>query len=48
VNIPARKLKTGNSWYSEDDLVNTTLKDDLGPALDLYNDVWFNSIRVGE
>jgi spermidine/putrescine transport system substrate-binding protein len=48
VNIPARKLKTGNSWYSEKDLVNTTLKDDLGPALELYNDVWFNSIRVGD
>jgi len=45
-NIPARPLKTGDSWYSEDDLVNTELKDDLGPALDLYNEAWFNSIRV--
>jgi spermidine/putrescine transport system substrate-binding protein len=47
-NIPAREFKTGNSWYSADDLVNTELKDDIGPALDLYNDAWFNSIRVGE
>ena len=47
-NIPARQLKTGNSWYSEEDLVSTELKDDLGPALDLYNDAWFNSIRIGE
>ncbi|MCL2126827.1 MAG: extracellular solute-binding protein [Treponema sp.] len=48
VNVPARRLKTGNSWYSAEDLVNTELKDDLGPALDLYNDAWFNSIRVGD
>jgi spermidine/putrescine transport system substrate-binding protein len=47
-NVQARQFKTGNSWYSEEDLVNTELKDDLGPSLDLYNDAWFNSIRVGE
>jgi spermidine/putrescine transport system substrate-binding protein len=47
-NIPARQFKTGDAWYSENDLVNTELKDDLGPALDLYNDAWFNSIRVGD
>ena len=47
-NIPARQLKTGDAWYSENDLVNTELKDDLGDALDLYNDAWFNSIRVSE
>jgi spermidine/putrescine transport system substrate-binding protein len=47
-NVPARKLKTGNAWYSENDLVNTELKDDLGDALDMYNDAWFNSIRVSE
>jgi spermidine/putrescine transport system substrate-binding protein len=45
-NVPARKYKTGDSWYTTEDLVNTELKDDLGPVLDLYNDVWFNSIRV--
>jgi spermidine/putrescine transport system substrate-binding protein len=47
-NIPARQFKTGDSWYEAEDLVNTELKDDLGSALDLYNDAWFNSIRVGE
>jgi len=45
-NIPARTYKTGDSWYSSEDLVNTELKDDLGDALELYNDAWFNSIRV--
>jgi len=39
-NIPARQLKTGDAWYSENDLVNTELKDDLGDALDLYNTAW--------
>jgi spermidine/putrescine transport system substrate-binding protein len=47
-NVPARKFKTGKSWYEAEDLVNTELKDDLGATLDLYNDAWFNSIRVGE
>ena len=47
-NLPARGYKTGNSWYEAEDLVNTELKDDIGEALDLYNDAWFNSIRVGE
>jgi spermidine/putrescine transport system substrate-binding protein len=47
-NIPARQLKTGKSWYTAGELANTELKDDLGPALDLYNEAWFNSIRVGE
>jgi spermidine/putrescine transport system substrate-binding protein len=45
-NIPARRYKTGDAWYSEKDLVNTELKDDLGSAIELYNDAWFNSIRV--
>jgi spermidine/putrescine transport system substrate-binding protein len=48
VNIPARELKKGNSWYTVEDIADTELKDDLGTALDLYNDAWFNSIRVGE
>ena len=47
-NLPARQYKTGNSWYEMEDLIDTELKDDLGDALDLYNDAWFNSIRVGE
>jgi len=48
VNIPARQYKTGPAWYSAEDLLNTELVDDLGPVLDLYNDAWFNSIRVGD
>jgi spermidine/putrescine transport system substrate-binding protein len=47
-NVPARQYKSGESWYSEKDLVNTELKDDLGPALDLYNEAWFHSIRIGD
>ncbi len=47
-NIPARQFVKEDSMYSAEDLVNTELKDDLGEALDLYNDAWFNSIRVGE
>ncbi|GHU02395.1 spermidine/putrescine ABC transporter substrate-binding protein [Spirochaetia bacterium] len=46
VNIPARKLKTGNSWYTLEDLENTELKEDLGDSLRLYTDVWFDSIKV--
>jgi spermidine/putrescine transport system substrate-binding protein len=47
-NIPARQHKTGNTWYAAEALVDTELKDDLGPALDMYNDAWFNSIRIGD
>jgi len=47
-NVPARKFKKGNSWYSAEDLLNVEIKFDLGADLDLYNDAWFNSIRVGE
>jgi len=46
-NVPARKYKTGDSWYTIEDLVNTELKDDLGEALELYNNAWY-SIRAGE
>jgi spermidine/putrescine transport system substrate-binding protein len=46
VNVPARGRKQGDSWYSAEDLLNVELKDDLGAALDLYNEAWFNSIRV--
>ena len=48
VNVPARELKTGPSWYSAAEIAPTELKDDLGETLELYNDAWFNSIRVGE
>jgi spermidine/putrescine transport system substrate-binding protein len=47
-NLPAGQYKTGDSYYRAEDLTGTELKDDLGEALDLYNNVWFNSIRVGE
>jgi spermidine/putrescine transport system substrate-binding protein len=47
-NIAARKFKTGYSLYSEEDLQNTELVEDLGAALDLYSDAWFNSIRAGD
>ena len=45
VNVPARQYKTGFSFYSEEDLLNTELVEDLGATLDLYSDAWFNSIR---
>lgn len=48
VNIPARRLKKGHSLYMAEDLLMTELVEDLGADLDIYNDAWFNSIRVGE
>ncbi|MDR2618074.1 MAG: extracellular solute-binding protein [Treponema sp.] len=47
-NAAARQYKKGNTWYQAEELTRTELKDDLGEALELYNDAWFNSIRVGE
>jgi spermidine/putrescine transport system substrate-binding protein len=47
-NIPARALKQKTPYYTTEDLANTELKDDLGESLELYNDVWFNFIRIGE
>jgi hypothetical protein len=41
-----KEYKTSGSWYSVEDLVHTEIMDDPGPALALYNDAWFNSIRV--
>jgi spermidine/putrescine transport system substrate-binding protein len=46
-NIPARQFQKVRPYYTPDDLLNTELKDDVGEALELYNDAWFNSIRVG-
>jgi spermidine/putrescine transport system substrate-binding protein len=48
VNVPARQYKTGASLYTVEELVYTELPTDLGPALDLYTEAWFNSIVVGE
>ena len=47
-NIPARQFIEGPTWYQVEDIVHTELKNDLGSALELYNDAWFNSIRVGD
>jgi spermidine/putrescine transport system substrate-binding protein len=47
-NIPARKFKTKVPYYYAEELVNTELKNDVGENLELYNDAWFNSIRIGE
>ena len=47
-NVPARQFKTGDSLYTVEELAITELVYDLGPELELYNDAWFNSIRVGE
>jgi len=48
VNVPARRHKNGYSSYSAEDLRNTEMVEDLGPALDYYSDAWFNSIRAGD
>ena len=48
VNVPARKDIKGPTWYQPEDIANTELKYDLGDSLGLYNDAWFNSIRVGD
>jgi spermidine/putrescine transport system substrate-binding protein len=47
-NLPARQYKQGVAYYGADELENVELKDDLGETLELYNDAWFNSIRLGE
>ncbi|MDR2398354.1 MAG: extracellular solute-binding protein [Spirochaetaceae bacterium] len=46
-NVPARQYQKVTPYYRTEDLATTELKDDLGPALDRYNDAWFNSIRIG-
>ena len=47
VNVPARQYIVGPSYYQAEDIAHTELKEDLGDALELYNDAWFNSIRSG-
>ena len=47
-NIPARQFKEGGEMYTVEELTATELVYDLGEALDLYNDAWFNSIKVGK
>jgi spermidine/putrescine transport system substrate-binding protein len=48
VNVPARQYLEGPTWYQHGDIADTELKNDLGNSLDLYNDAWFNYIRVGD
>jgi spermidine/putrescine transport system substrate-binding protein len=48
VNAAARAIKAETPFYTAEDIANTELKDDVGEALELYNDAWFNSIRVGD
>jgi spermidine/putrescine transport system substrate-binding protein len=47
VNAPARELQTVAPYYQTEDLKATELKDDLGDALELYSNAWFNSVRTG-
>ena len=47
VNIPARNYIEGPSWYNPEDIVDMELKYDLGDALGMYNEAWYNSIRAG-
>ena len=48
VNVPARALLKEEPLYRVEELANTELKDDIGEYLELYNEAWFDSIRVGE
>lgn len=48
VNIPARALKKVKPYITEEDLLRTELKLDVGPAIDYYNEAWFDSIRIGK
>jgi spermidine/putrescine transport system substrate-binding protein len=48
VNVPARSKKTGNSWYSIDDLEKTELVEEVGLMHDYYNNAWFNVIKAGD
>jgi spermidine/putrescine transport system substrate-binding protein len=47
VNVPARDYIKTKSMYDASALLNTELKDDLNEALDIYNDAWLNTIKVG-
>ena len=47
VNIPARRFLEGPTYYQPEDIAHTELKEDLGDALSLYNEAWFNVIRAG-
>jgi len=46
-NVAARRYKQGPAWYEIEDLLGRDLTMDLGEALRIYHDAWFNSIRIG-
>jgi spermidine/putrescine transport system substrate-binding protein len=46
-NVTARRYKQGPSWYEAEDLLGRDLTMDLGEALALYHNAWFDSIRIG-
>jgi spermidine/putrescine transport system substrate-binding protein len=46
INTAARQFVTKKSTYELNDLSKSELKEDLGPALELYNRIW-QEIRVG-
>jgi spermidine/putrescine transport system substrate-binding protein len=48
VNIPARALKKIPPYITEEDLLRTELKLDVGSAIDYYNEAWFDSVRIGK
>jgi spermidine/putrescine transport system substrate-binding protein len=48
VNIPARALKKRPPYITEEEVFRTELKQDVGEAVDYYNEAWFDSIRIGK
>jgi spermidine/putrescine transport system substrate-binding protein len=47
INVDARNHTKVKPNYEISDLANSEFKEDLGPALELYNNVW-QEIRIGE
>lgn len=45
INTGARKFTTNKTIYSVEDMQGCEIKDDLGPALELYNKIW-QEIRI--
>jgi spermidine/putrescine transport system substrate-binding protein len=48
VNKSARQYKKVKPYYDEEALGNTEILENIGGALEYYNNAWFNSIRIGE
>ena len=48
VNLPAKQHTKRTPLYQPEDFINMELKYDLGDALGLYNDAWYNTIRAGD